>query len=266
LSGGADSTALVVLAVAAGCVVTAHHVDHGVRADSGADAALARATAAALGVDFVLHEVEIAAGPNQEARLRRARYDTLPAGVLTGHTADDQAETVLLNLLRGAGLDGLSAMSPGPTKPLLALRRHDTLAVCRSLALTVAVDPTNGDRTFRRNRIRHEALPLLADIAQRDPVDVLARTADVLRQDLDLLDRLAADLDPTDARQLTAAHPALASRAVRRWLAADGYAPDSATVDRVLAVATGARLACELTGGRRVERSGQRLRVVAPAR
>jgi len=168
--------------------------------------------------------------------------------------------------LRGAGLDGLSAMSPGPTKPLLALRRHETLEVCRSLALTVAVDATNDDPTFRRNRVRHEALPLLADIAQRDPVDVLARTADVLRHDLDLLDRLAADLDPTDARQLAAAHPALASRAVRTWLAADGYGPDSATVDRVLAVATGARLACELTGGRRVERSGQRLRVVAPAR
>ena len=174
-------------------------------------------------------------GPNLEARLRRARYDALPDGVLTGHTADDQAETVLLNLLRGAGLDGLSAMSPGPTKPLLALRRHETVGLCDALGLAVATDPTNADPTFRRNRIRHEALPLLADIAQRDPVDVLARTADVLRHDLDLLDELAAEVDPTDARQLAAAHPALASRAVRRWLAADGYPPDSAAVERVLA-------------------------------
>jgi tRNA(Ile)-lysidine synthase len=255
-----------VLALASGCAVTAHHVDHRIRAGSDADAAIARATATALGVDFVLHEVDVTAGPNQEARLRRARYDALPPGVLTGHTADDQAETVLLNLLRGAGLDGLSAMAPGPTKPLLALRRRETLALCESLRLTVAVDPTNTDRTFRRNRLRHEALPLLADITARDPVDVLARTAGVLRHDLELLDSLAAGLDPTDARQLTAAHPALASRAVRRWLAADGYAPDAAAVGRVLAVASGARLACELTGGRRVERSGQRLRVVTPAR
>ena len=254
------------LAIAAGCIVSAHHVDHGVRADSGADAETARATAAALGVDFALHRVEVAPGPNLEARLRRARYDALPEGILTGHTADDQAETVLLNLLRGAGLDGLTAMSPGPTKPLLALRRHETVALCRTLGLIVATDPTNTDSTFRRNRIRHEALPLLADIAQRDPVNVLARTADVLRHDLDLLDGLAGALDPTDARELAAAHPALASRAVRRWLAADGYSPDSATVERVLAVATGSRLACELPGGRRVERSGQRLRVVLPAR
>ena len=256
----------MVLAVAAGCAVTAHHVDHGVRSDSGADAAMARATAAELGVEFVLHHVDVAPGPNLEARLRQARHDVLPDGVLTGHTADDQAETVLLNLLRGAGLDGLTAMSPGPTKPLLALRRHETLGLCATLGLAVATDPTNTDPTFRRNRIRHEALPLLADIAQRDPVNVLARTADVLRHDLDLLDGLAAEVDPTDARQLAAAHPALASRAVRRWLAADGYAPDSAAVERVLAVATGTHLACELTGGRRVERSGQRLRVVTPAR
>ena len=172
----------------------------------------------------MLHRVEVAPGPNLEARLRGARYDTLPSGVLTGHTADDQAETVLLNLLRGAGLDGLTAMSPGPTKPLLALRRHETVTLCEVLGLTVATDPTNADPSFRRNRIRHEALPLLADIAQRDPVNVLARTADVLRHDLDLLDGLAAEIDPADARQLTAAHPALASRAVRRWLAADGYA------------------------------------------
>jgi tRNA(Ile)-lysidine synthase len=262
---------LVVLALAGGCVVTAHHVDHGVRPGSGADAETARATAARLGVDFVLHHidvrhVDVAPGPNLEARLRRARYGTLPDGVLTGHTADDQAETVLLNLVRGAGLDGLSAMSPGPTKPLLAIRRHETRTLCEVLGITVATDPTNTDPSFRRNRIRHEALPLLADIAQRDPVNVLARTAGVLRQDLALLDELAAEVDPTDARQLTSAHPALASRAVRRWLATDGYAPDAATVERVLAVAAGTHLACELTGGRRVERSGQRLRVVPPTR
>ena len=171
-----------------------------------------RATAASLGVEFVLHHidrrrVDVAPGPNLEARLRRARYDALPSGVLTGHTADDQAETVLLNLLRGAGLDGLTAMSPGPTKPLLALRRYETVTVCEALGLAVATDPTNVDPSFRRNRIRHEALPLLADIAQRDPVNVLARTADVLRHDLDLLDGLAAELDPADARQLAAAHP-----------------------------------------------------------
>ena len=232
------------------------------RADSGADAGLARHTAATLGVGFELHHVGVEPGANLEARLRRARYGALPPGVLTGHTADDQAETVLLNLLRGAGLDGLTAMAPGPTKPLLAVRHHETVALCAELGLAVATDPTNTDPAFRRNRVRHEALPLLTDVAGRDLVPLLGRTADVLRRDLGLVEALAGELDPTDARQVAAAHPAIADRALRTWLAVDGYAPDSAAVERVLAVADGTHRACELAGGRRVERSGQRLRVV----
>ena len=259
LSGGADSTALVALAVAAGCEVTAVHVDHHLRADSGHDAAIAEATAGHLGVDFQCVSVDIAAGPNLEARARDARRAALGPDVLLGHTADDQAETLLLALLRGAGATGLAAIGPGRRHPILALRRHETHALCGVLGLDIAADPTNDDPRFRRNRIRHELLPLLDDIAERDVTPLLVRAADLLRADDQLLDELAASIDPTDAVALAAAPRPLGSRAVRQWLDVQGYPPDAAAVARVIAVARGEHVACELSGGRRIERHQDRL-------
>ncbi|TVR24649.1 MAG: tRNA lysidine(34) synthetase TilS [Ilumatobacter sp.] len=262
LSGGPDSTALVALAVRAGCEVTAHHVDHRLRPDSGDDARVARHLAAALGVPLVSHTVEVGAGPNLEARARDVRRAVLPGQVMTGHTADDQAETVLLRLLRGAGSTGLSAMEPGHRHPILGLRRAETRALCDHLGLTTAIDPTNTEPRFLRNRVRAELLPLLDRLAGRDMVPLLTRTADLARDDSQLLDELASTLDPTDARAVATAPRPLARRAVRRWLTVDGYPPDAATVDRVLGVAEGRVVACEVGAGRRVERSRQRLRVV----
>src|SRR5690606_23396020 len=125
VSGGPDSLALLALASAAGCAVTAHHVDHGLRPGSAAEADVV-ATAARFGAAFVAHRVEVTPGPNLEARARAARYRALPDGALTGHTADDQAETVLLNVLRGTGLDGLAGYRP-ERRPLRALRRRETV-------------------------------------------------------------------------------------------------------------------------------------------
>ena len=102
VSGGADSTALLALAVAAGLDVTAVHVDHGLRPGSAHEADVVRANAERLGAAFRAERVQVADGPNLEARAREARYAILPPGALTGHTADDPAETVLLTLLRGA--------------------------------------------------------------------------------------------------------------------------------------------------------------------
>lgn len=263
-SGGADSTALLALAGAAGLVVTAHHVDHGLRPESAVEAEQARAIAEQLGVAVVVHRVDPGPGPNLEARARAARRAVLPTDALTGHTADDQAETVLIRLLRGAGGTGLSAIRPGPTKPLLDLRRSETVAVCALLGITPVTDPTNADPSIWRNRVRHDLLPLLADISGRDPVPVLTRTADVLRDDTDLLEELASALDPTDADALLAAHPALTRRALRRWLAVHGYPPDAAALERVMGVVRGDAVACELTGGRRVARTDRRLRIIEP--
>jgi tRNA(Ile)-lysidine synthase len=266
VSGGADSLALLVLAVGAGCRVTAVHVDHGLRPGSAGEAEVVRAAADRWRAAFRGVRASVEPGPNLEARARAARYAALPAGVLTGHTADDQAETMLLNLLRGAGLDGLAGMDPR-SRPLRRLRRSETRALCEALGLERVEDPSNRDSAFRRNRVRHELLPLLDDIAERDVAPILARQADLAGDDVALLDELSAALDPCDARALAAAPAPLARRAVRRWLRTGGpggdelHPPDGASVDRVLAVARGEAVACELPGGWRVGRSRGLLRL-----
>jgi tRNA(Ile)-lysidine synthase len=259
VSGGADSMALLVLAVAAGCHAVAVHVDHGLRPDSDKEADVVAEATRRFGVPFQAQRAQVAAGPNLEARAREARYAALPSDVLTGHTADDQAETILLNLVRGAGLEGLAGMRPA-RRPLLALRRAETRELCHGVGVAWVEDPTNTSPVHRRNRIRHELIPLLDDIAERDLVPVVARQAVLLREDADLLDELAATIDVSDARALATAPRPLARRAVRRWLDR-GHPPDSATVERVLAVARGETRACEIGGGRRVERHSMRLGV-----
>ena len=262
VSGGADSLALLVLATTAGCPTTALHIDHGLRSGSADEADVVAEAAARFGAAFRSVRVDVSPGPNLEARARDARYGALPPDVLTGHTADDQAETVLLNLLRGAGTAGLAGMRRD-RRPLLDLRRAETAALCGELGLTPVTDPTNASLVFRRNRVRRQLLPLLDEIAERDVVPVFARQADLLRDDADLLDELAAAIDVTDARALSAAPRPLARRAVRRWLAGD-HPPDAATVERVLAVAGGSSKACDAGFGRRVERHAMRLRLVGP--
>jgi tRNA(Ile)-lysidine synthase len=101
-------------------------------------------------------------------------------------------------------------------------------------------------------------LPLLIDAAGRDLVEIVTRQADLMADDEDLLDSLASELDPTDARALATAPPSLARRAIRSWLTTD-HPPDAATVERVLAVARGEAVACEIPGGNRVQRKNQRL-------
>jgi len=255
VSGGGDSLALLVLAVASGCHVTAVHVDHGLRAGSAAEAEVVADAARALGVRFLGVRAQVDPGPNLEARARRARLAALPAGAATGHTMDDQAETVLVNLLRGAGLDGLGGMRPGPGHPLLAIRRTETHALCASQGLVPVVDPSNADRRFVRNRVRHELLPLACAVAGRDLVPVLARQAGVLATEAALLDALAAVIDPSDAEALAQAPAPLARRAARRWLrGAAPHPPDLAAVDRVLDVARGHLTATDVAPGTRVRR------------
>lgn len=277
-SGGADSLALLALIAHAGLPCVAVHVDHGLRPGSATEAEVVRAAAARFGVPFEARAVHVAPGPNLEARARDARYAALRSAatahgagcIAVAHTADDQAETVLLNLLRGAATTGLSGMAPRRadiSRPLLALRRTDTETICAVLGLEPVQDPSNQDRAFLRNRIRLDLIPELNDMAARDIVPLLARQAEMLRTEDAFLDALAAAAwpapeDPDPARPLVAPlralDPVLARRAVRRWL---GGPPASAgDVEEVLAVARGERRACELAGRGRIDRSAGRLR------
>jgi tRNA(Ile)-lysidine synthase len=247
-------------------VATAVHVDHGLRPGSAAEAGVVAAAASRLGSGFRAVRVAVAFGPNLEARARDARHRVLGTGAATGHTMDDQAETVLGNLLRGAGVHGLAGMRAGSTHPLLGLRRVETETLCTHLGLEVFRDPSNSDPRFLRNRVRAELLPLCADIAGRDVVPVLARQAELLAGDADLLDAMSELVDPTDAAALAAAPGAEARRAVRQWLGGAGsYPPPADAVERVLEVARKERRATEVPGGFRVARSGGRLSRVATA-
>ena len=267
VSGGADSLALAVLGVEAGCVVTAYHVDHGIRAGSDREADRVEAATKALGCRFVPLSVECELGPNLEARARAARFAALPAGVATGHTADDRAETVLINLLRGAGPDGVVGMRPGPSHPILALRRSETESVCAAVGLEPLADPTNTDPAFVRNRVRHELLPLMAAIAGRDPVPLLVRFAEVASDDVALLEHLAGAIDERSVAELGSAPLPLRRRALRRLVRearATPYAPDLATVARMLAVVDGSARGCDIGGGVHLRRSAGRLFVEPP--
>jgi tRNA(Ile)-lysidine synthase len=180
--------------------------------------------------------------------------------VLTGHTADDQAETVLINLMRGAGTEGLSGMRYTHSKPILHLRRHETEALCSAFDIDLVEDSSNSDPRFQRNRVRHELLPLLNSIAQRDVAHLIARESQLIGDDEKFLQDLASVIDVLDAPALAAAPLPLARRAIRMWLA-NPYPPDAATVERVLEVARGIHPGCEIGGGKQVRRSNQRLRL-----
>jgi len=268
VSGGADSLALVALAVAhAGRrSVEVFHVDHGLRPESAVQAVALGALMEALGLRYHSVRVEVAPGANLEARAREQRYEAMPADVCTGHTADDLAETVLLNLVRGSGLDGMAAMArrrPGPQRPLLSLRRAETAALCAALGWVAVDDPMNADPRFRRVRIRREVLPLLHEVAERDVVTVLCRQAALAADEADLLDDLASALDPTDALSLQQAPVALARRCLRAWLVSsgvgDGHPLSAACVERVMAVVRGDVPRADLVGGWSVHRRAQRL-------
>jgi tRNA(Ile)-lysidine synthase len=265
VSGGPDSTALLALALATGHHPVVHHVDHGVRLDSGADADAVEALCDSWGVEVVVHRVAVAAGADQERRCREARLSVLPPDTLFGHTADDLAETVLLRMLRGTGPGGLAAMSER-NHPLLGLRRADTVGLCAHLGLDPRHDTTNDDPRFVRNRVRREVLPLLHDVAGRDVVPLLCRLAELAGEREALVEELVEPLDPSDSRSLEELSEPVAREVLRRWWRAETglLPPDRAATARMLAVARGRVRSCDVVEGWRLERTERRLRLVPP--
>ncbi|MCB0882997.1 MAG: tRNA lysidine(34) synthetase TilS, partial [Thermoleophilia bacterium] len=206
VSGGADSTFLMhALAAVHDGAVSVLTCDHGLRPEAAGECARVEAAADALGLACTTVRLGLAPGPGVQERAREARGAAARAhaeamgatAVATGHTADDQAETVLMRLARGAGSGGASGMAPRRgemARPLLDLRRAETVALCAALGLEAVDDPTNRDGRFRRARVRHELLPLLDDIAQRDVVEVLVRQADLFASVDGVLRALAAEV------------------------------------------------------------------------
>jgi tRNA(Ile)-lysidine synthase len=245
-SGGQDSTCLLHALTHSrlGLDIVAVHVDHALRADSADAAHRVVETGMAIGVSVEVGRVDVAAyrrglpGWSVQQAARAARYQMLAAvarkthaaAVLVGHTADDQAETLLINLLRGTGIAGLAGMridetialdSLGPTvvlpkiyahvqaapeanvmrvaRPLLSIPRATTRAYCDQVGLALVEDPSNQSRTYTRNRVRLDLLPVLE---QFNPAirAVLARTADLAAEDVAVLDALVDQLHARLAR------------------------------------------------------------------
>jgi tRNA(Ile)-lysidine synthase len=211
VSGGADSVALLyALRTLAGPrdwrlgVLT---VDHGLRPSSAADAAFVAGEADRLGLPVRLlrlapEELERHRRAGPEGAARAARYAALLAAadeggwdwLATGHTQDDQAETVLLQLLRGSGPDGLAGMalrSGRLLRPLLGVRRAETRACCAALGVRWREDPSNEDQRFLRNAVRGRVLPLLEEL-RPGATATLARAAELARDDRAWTAELAA--------------------------------------------------------------------------
>ena len=237
LSGGPDSLALAA-AAAAVRPTTALIVDHQLQQDSAEVARTARAQALTVGcVAARILRVEVGAVGGPEAAARSARYAALDevrggAAVLLAHTLDDQAETVLLGLGRGSGprsIAGMRSYDPPWGRPLLGVRRAVTAAACAELQLTPWSDPHNTDARFTRVRLRTEVLPLLEDVLGGGVAEALARTADALRADGEVLDVLAAQVldrarraDGLAVSELIDVAPAVRRRVLRAWLLTGG--------------------------------------------
>lgn len=205
VSGGADSMALWriagALAAERGFAIEVAHVDHGLRPTAASEARQVRcAVAAAGGICHVTRVKVDPRGLGLEAAARIERYRALEtirrrrrlAAVVTGHTADDQAETVLMRLFAGAGLNGLAAMRPASgvlVRPLLWLRRSDTLRIARGLDLPLVDDVSNRDPRLLRPRLRADLLPAVAAIFG-DPVPRLC----ALAEESAAIDQLVGDL------------------------------------------------------------------------
>lgn len=260
VSGGADSVAMLVLGALVGPGITIWHLDHGLRSTSSAEAEWVHSLAEAFGASYKCYSLEVEPGPNLEERARDKRRELFIEGVSTGHTSDDLAETMIINLIRGSGLRGLGSISYGSEHPILNLRRWETELICRALGLDFATDESNFDPRFIRNRVRGEVIPLLADVAKRDVVPIFARSALIFQQAAEFIATKAKELDPTDAKAIAAADEVVAIEALRMWLIDDkGHSISRQLALQVLRVAKGERVAVDLPGAIRVRRSRGRL-------
>lgn len=239
------------------------HVDHRLREGSAGDARYVRRLAERHGLPFHLRvaasgpspgaSVEAWARDQRSAALAEVAHEVDAGRVALGHTLDDQAETVLLNLVTGTGLRGLAGIAPiaGPwVNPMLDVTREEVEAFCRSSGLRPRRDPTNEDRRFLRNALRLDGIPALERALGRSLREPLARTAATLAEDAEELARRAADVEPgvveetpggvdLHAVALLGLPRALGSRVVAHAVYASGAVCTRADVDAIYDLAAG---------------------------
>lgn len=265
LSGGLDSTVALsaLLKTSLSASIRAVHVDHGLHPDSAEWRRHCRDVCAALHVPFT--DVAVSARPSRgqspEEAARQARYRCLEHDLgegetlVTGHHADDQLETVLLQLLRGAGPAGLAAMPMladfgrgSLCRPLLGFRRAELAAWAESRRLTWLEDPSNRETGFDRNYLRHHVVPRLQD---RWPAAALSavRSARLCGEVAELLEALGdIDLEPLsvggrlDVQGVRSLSPVRQRNLLRRWMSRSGLTtPDARRLDSILGNVLGAR-------------------------
>jgi tRNA(Ile)-lysidine synthase len=289
-SGGADSLALASAARFTGRRTGLVTVDHGLQEGSDRRARSVAAWARSAGFDPVrIETVSVTGLPGgPEAAARTARYAALSAAaerlgaaaVLLGHTRDDQAETVLLALARGAGPRGLAGMPERRgvfRRPLLEVARQDTRKACAALGLAPWEDPHNTDPAYARSRVRATALPALVEALGPAVLANLARTASLLAADNEALDEMAAaGLDRARSSAglsvsvLAGLLPALRGRVLHRWARELGAPGGALAYGHVMALEAlvvdwHGQGAAHLPGGIGVaRRSGDLVRVVPP--
>ncbi|MCL2569026.1 MAG: tRNA lysidine(34) synthetase TilS [Oscillospiraceae bacterium] len=263
LSGGADSVCLArVLLALRGCLgiqVRAAHYNHQLRGEaSGRDEAFVCAFCNAFDIPLVVGTGDVAgeaarSGRGIEETAREMRYAFLEATaqalgankIATGHHADDNVETVLLHLIRGAGIRGLAGIPPQRgqvVRPILALERAEVEAYLSELGQDFVTDATNADMTIRRNALRHQVLPLLR-AENPNLAGTVLRQSELLRQDNWYLDEVATGAFERGAHlsvaELTALDPAIASRVIAFAVRAVGGEANAAHVWQILSIAAG---------------------------
>jgi tRNA(Ile)-lysidine synthase len=263
VSGGADSICLLDVAVRLGARVGALHVDHGLRPDSGEDAALCRRACARLDVPLAVERLEgldPAAAGNLQAAAREARYALAErhaeGDYASAHTATDQLETLLYRLAVSPGRRALLGMRPRRgrlVRPLLDVTRGEARAYCAERGLDWRDDPSNEDLLFARARVRHEVVPALREL---NPAleRTVADTIDQLRDEAAVLDDAvrAAGSPPfaLDAlRRMPRALARLVLRAAAEAATGGPVALPLRDADRILALAASGTAVVELAGG-----------------
>jgi len=252
VSGGVDSMALLHILReesrrGGGWKLVVAHLDHGIRPDSADDRRLVQAAAKQYGLPFVYHESRLGPGAS-EAAARTARYGFLGSvreasqagAIITAHHQDDVLETAVINILRGSGRKGLTALSdrPGLARPLLGVPKRDIVAYAHGQGLQWLEDSTNLDETYLRNYVRHRLLPRFDDAGRarfRQILDDLGRT----NRELDTLLVNQLHLQPAagtlDRQWFNHLPHAVAREVMAAWLRAhDAAGFDAKTLERLV--------------------------------